>query len=324
MAPSPSRAIAWARTRAEIRMRVVDVGRPLSARHLPGGHNQESHGNAVAAPDVPFPGMRLASTADRVAFRSKVGRAIPPAWTDVYIADDLDSAKLLVRGKDGKGRAQSMYSAAHTEGQAEVKFARIKALTTHLDKLDHAVERDAADNDDAAALLLIRRLGMRPGSNRDTGSKVQAHGATNLLARHVVVDGDTVRFDFTGKKGVHIKLQVEDRLIAQAVSARLARRSGDQQLFDTTEERTRAYMRSTGMPDGFLLKDLRTVRANVVALREIAARRGPPRTKAEFQRWRREVAVAVSGELGNTPTLALSSYINPTVFGGWAKSEDWL
>src|SRR5690606_25386923 len=64
--------------------------------------------------------------------------------------------------------------------------------------------------------------------------------------------------------------------------------------------------------------------ANVIALREIEAHKEPPRTKREFQRARMEVARAVSAALGNTPTVALASYINPTVFGAWAKDPDWV
>jgi DNA topoisomerase-1 len=296
----------------------------------PGGEDggQWVKGPASAVGDAlksAFEGMHAATDRERADFRVKVGKAIPPAWTDVHIADDLDTARLLARGRDGKGRPQSIYSAAHTEAQAATKFARIRELDRHLDKLDHALERDAAGNDHAAALLLIRRRGMRPGSDRDTGAEKAAHGATNLRARHAAVDGDTVQLDFTGKKGVHIQLEFDDPLIAQAISNRLASRTGDQRLFDTDERRTREYLKSTGVPDEFLLKDLRTVRANVVALREIAARGNElPKSKMEFRKWRREVAEAVSAELGNTPALALSSYINPTVFTPWVQSEDWL
>lgn len=272
-----------------------------------------------------YEGMHAATDDERKDFRVRVGKAIPPAWTDVHIADDLGTARILARGRDSQGRGQSIYSAEHTEGQAAAKFARVRAINQHLDKLDHALRRDSETNDHAAALLLIRRLGMRPGSERDTGAKAKAHGATNLRARHVTVSGDQVDFDFIGKKGVHIQLSVADADIARAVSARLASRSGDMPLFDTDENRTRDYLHSTGVPPEFLLKDLRTVHANVVALREISARGGRvPESKMEFRKWRREVAEAVSAELGNTPTLALASYINPTVFAPWVKSEDWL
>lgn len=301
-------------------------------RHVRTPAGAEKYGEPIGSPIVAhevekviskFPGMHPATGGDRIAFKKKTGKTIPPGWTDLHIADDLDTAKLLARGRDSKGRGQSIYSAEHSEGQAAVKFTRIKELSKHTDKLDHALSQDAMDNDHAAALLLIRRLGMRPGSERDTGAEKHAHGATNLRARHVRVEGSTVHFDFTGKKGVHIQLKVEDKYIAEVIKARLRTRSGDERLFQTDESKVRTYMRSTGVPEGFLLKDLRTLHANYVALREITKRRGQPNSKREFQSWRREIAVLVSSELGNTPVLALSSYINPSVFTPWLKDESW-
>jgi DNA topoisomerase I len=272
-------------------------------------------------------GMHAASPGEREEVGKRLGKAIPPAWTDVHIADDLDNDKVLVKGKDAKGRWQTIYSAAHTEGQAEAKFKRNKELSEHLDKLDDALARDALDDDSAAALLLIRRLGMRPGSNSNTGADVQAHGATNLLARHArITPGGQLVLDFTGKKGVHIVLRTRDPEIVAAVRARLdAGRSGNDPLFRTNETRVRDYMRTTGgVPQEFLLKDLRTMHANVTALREVE-RRGnrTPSSQAEFRRWRREVAVVVSNELGNTPTLALNSYIDPVAFARWQVDPSW-
>lgn len=284
-----------------------------------------SRGRSRRVADSIFPGMYKATKADREMFKKKVGRPIPPAWTDVYIAEDLDNAKLLARGKDTKQRWQFIYSAAHTQAQAEAKFKRIKELSKHLDKLDKALERDAMDNDDAAALLLIRRLGMRPGSNADTRAEKKAHGATNLKARHVKLNKDgTVTLDFIGKKGVHIVLNVDDLFIREVLEKRLRTRRGEQQIFNTNESRVRDYMKSTGVPAGFLLKDLRTVRANVIAVEEINKRGDAvPKNKTEFRKWRREVAVAVSEQLGNTPALALSAYINPVVFSKWLVDESW-
>lgn len=288
-----------------------DPDQPRVPRGMPGG------GQWV---DVMHP-----ATLNEIAdFRTRFGRAIPPGWSDVHIADDLDTASLLVTGRDVKGRRQAIYSAEHTAGQAVEKFARVQALNGHLDKLDHALERDAGVSDDAAASLLIRRLGMRPGSARDTAAEKRAYGATTLLARHVTVDDGTARFDFTGKDGVHIQLETADPLIVKVLAGRLVSRSGDDRLFDTSQARTRDYMHSTGVPQEFLLKDLRTLLANVLALREIQARDGTPGSKREFQSWRRQVATAVSRALGNTPTLALSSYINPTVFGAWAEDPAWV
>jgi DNA topoisomerase-1 len=300
----------------------LPVGTPIRERMKPPAQVRPEAGPEVT-PVVSQ--MHPATEASRAHYRQVTGRAIPPAWTDVHIAADLHNAKLLVQGRDAKGRRQSLYSAAHTESQAAVKFARIMELDNHLDKLDHSLDRDAADNDHAAALLLIRRLGMRPGSESDTGAEKHAHGATNLRVGHAHVDGDRIRFNFTGKDGVQIHLDVEDAQIARVIEVRQKGRGPDDRLFNTSAAKVSQYMQEAGVPKGLMLKDLRTLHANVVALQEIEARGDAvPRTKTEFRRWRKEVATVVSTQLGNTPTMAIKSYLNPAVWSEWVGDPSWL
>lgn len=270
-------------------------------------------------------GMSAATPESKARFKEVTGRSIPPAWTDVQIADNLETADLQVLGRDAKGRRQAWYSKEHTKRQAEAKFKRIQELHPHLGKLDAALERDALTNDDAGALTLIRHMGMRPGSNANRGAKVQAHGATNLKAKHVTVNGDgSATLDFTGKDGVHIVLNTKDKRVVDVLSSRKIGKNDDDQLFNTNEDRVRKYMNGDGgVPKEFLLKDLRTTHANVVALREVKNIQ-PPASKPEFLKKRKEVATAVSTELGNDPSMALNSYINPTVFTPWVKDGSWV
>jgi HK97 family phage portal protein len=270
-------------------------------------------------------GMSPATEESRKRFKEHTGRSIPPAWTDVQIADNLETADLQVLGRDAKGRRQAWYSKEHTKRQAEKKFQRIKELQPHLGKLDAALDRDAMTNDDAGALTLIRRMGMRPGSNANRGAKVQAHGATNIKAKHVKLNDDgSATLDFTGKDGVHIVLQTKDKKVVDVLSSRKIGKSDEDQLFNTNEDRVRKYMNGEGgVPNQFLLKDLRTNHANVVALREIKNMPAPT-TKQEYVKARREIGTRVSTELGNDPTMALNSYINPTVFTPWVKDGSWV
>ncbi len=270
-------------------------------------------------------GMSVATPESKAKFKEVTGKSIPPAWTDVQIADNLESADLQVLGRDAKGRRQAWYSKEHTQRQAEKKFQRNKELQPHLEKLDAALDKDAMTNDDAGALTLIRRMGMRPGSNANRGAKVQAHGATNIKAKHVELNADgSATLDFTGKDGVHIILKTHDPKVVDVLSSRKIGKSGDEQLFNTNEDRVRKYMNGEGgVPSGFLLKDLRTNHANVVALKAVKET-PPPTTKAEFKTKRKEVAIKVSTELGNDPTMALNSYINPTVFTPWVKDGSWV
>jgi HK97 family phage portal protein len=320
---APGGAPADPRTKEQDRLRKQEEAKRSTrenTHHDPHSGQFASKGGTASK----FAGMKPATAEDKAAFKAKTGQSIPPAWTDVHVAENMDHASLLVKGYDGKGRQQSIYSAEHTKAQSEKKFARNVELAKHTDKLDAAIERDAMTNDEAGALMLIRKMGMRPGSNRDTGAKEQAHGATNLKKKHVIINEDgTTTLDFIGKKGVHIKLDVKDPQIHEVLKSRHRKKANDDdQLFDTNEDKVRDYMRSTGIPTEFLLKDLRTLHANTVALREIE-KMSKPKTKAEFLRQRKQIAEKVSAELGNTPTLALQSYINPAVFGAWAQ-EGWL
>lgn len=272
-------------------------------------------------------GMSAATPESKAHFKEVTGRSIPPAWTDVQIADNLETADLQVLGRDSKGRRQAWYSKEHTKRQAEAKFKRIEELHPHLSKLDAALERDAEHNDDAGALTLIRRMGMRPGSNANRGAKTQAHGATNIKGKHVTIDpdGKGASLDFTGKDGVHIQLHTKDPKVVSVLASRKKRNTDPEaQLFNTNEDRVRKYMNGEGgVPNQFLLKDLRTTHANTVALREIKDVPAPT-NKKEFVQARKEIATRVSQELGNDPSMALNSYINPTVFTPWVKDGSWL
>jgi DNA topoisomerase IB len=69
----------------------------------------------------------------------------------------------------------------------------------------------------------------------------------------------------------------------------------------------------------FTTKDFRTLLGTRTALREVASR-SKPTSMAADKKAVREVATKVSDKLGNTPTIALQSYINPIAFAGWRLS----
>jgi DNA topoisomerase-1 len=260
--------------------------------------------------------MHEATSSDHERLAS-VGIKLPPAWTNVQISDDPDAA-LVAIGVDSKGRSQYVYSAAHAEKQSAAKFARINTLRSYIADIDYHLSQDAKTSDDAAALMLIRRLGLRPGSDSNTGAEKKAYGATNLRVEHVSVDGDRVSLSFTGKKGVDLAFSVEDSELAEVLSPRLEGKQPGDKVFATNEKKTAAYMHF--LAPGFKLKDLRTYYGTLHAYALVEAM-PVPSSKAALAKARREVAARVSERLGNTPTVALASYIDPTVFAKWEGIE---
>ncbi|MGH8731864.1 MAG: phage portal protein, partial [Burkholderiales bacterium] len=317
-----------------------DEGRckPSGAGGAGGGAAKPSAGNGDE-PSKPKPGKPSKSKPSRAGFREIVRRddgsyahadgtplpapaaervrslRLPPAWSGVQISHDQKSPLQAV-GYDKKGREQRVYSAAHGAAAAAEKFARVKALVAELPKIDAALRSTVAGpegpaREAAATLLLMRKTGFRIGSERDTKTEHEALGATTLTANNVKVQGNTVTFDFIGKKGVQIQQTIEDAELAGMLSPRLSKPG---KIFDTNDTKVRDYLHSVG--GSFKPKDLRTTVASETALAEIAKIEAPVNDKA-FAKARAQVGKVVAAKLGNTPAVALASYIPPEVFGPW-------
>ncbi len=247
---------------------------------------------------------------------------IPQAWVDVFINEDPD-AELIVIGYDYQDRPQSLYSSAHTLKAAAAKQDRNIELLKYLPKLDAGISADWPTSDSAKALLLIRVTGMRPGSTSDTKARVQAYGATTLLAKHITINQNSVTIDFIGKGGKSIRLNITDPETIEMLTMAKGSKKGNTRIFpDVTEASVRSAMHRHA-PKDFMIKDLRTVRANELALRELKKIKTPPTTLKEFMKMRLEIAKVVSAQLGNTPAMALKSYINPTVFSTISTDPSW-
>ncbi len=266
----------------------------------------------------PAAGMKRATPADIARIR-KEGVVVAPAWSEVHVAKSK-SSRLQVTGIDEKGRVQSGYSKAHKEQTSKAKFAQVADVEKTLTKLDSALKRDvAAGKDEAVACLLIRKMGLRPGGTGDTGGAETAFGATTLQRRHVTVRGNTTTFEFTGKKGVKIKLVSRDPEIAKAMTAQLAKgkRGGDSPLFESSATKVNQYLKQNTSQD-FSLKDLRTALATRQAFALLRSAPAPT-TMKEARALRMSIGKEVAQLLGNTPNMALTSYINPTIFAGLVK-----
>lgn len=245
---------------------------------------------------------------------------VPPAWTDVKINSNPNAA-LLASGKDSKGRSVYTYSAEFRASQSAMKFARISELSKKAEAVFKQNEANRSSTDplvkeNADALSLIMKMGLRPGSTTDTKAKVQAYGATTLEGRHVISDGKSTRLLFTGKKGVHLDLPVEDKETAEMLRARALKAGPDGKLFpNTSDDLLRDYTHSLD-GGGFKTKDFRTYLGTSTAAKLVAI--APvPKNEQEYKKAVMTVAKLVSSKLGNTPIIALQSYIDPRVFAPW-------
>ncbi|WP_236900904.1 DNA topoisomerase IB [Cryobacterium arcticum] len=262
---------------------------------------------------------------------------IPPAWTDVWIAP-YPNGHIQATGVDAAGRRQYQYHPDWHTRQDRVKFARALELAQSLPSARGYVTRslrrtpssadESRDRALAAAFRILDQGALRIGSERyaeENGS----HGLSTLLRSHVRVTGDTVVFEFPAKSGQSWSSILVDADVAGYVrdQDRLLG-SVDPDYVDDPERVLLTWIdddtvRTVSASDvnqfikdrtggDFSAKDFRTLRGTVAAAVSLA------RTGAETAARARSRALttamnAAADVLGNTPTIARSSYVDPRV-----------
>ena len=294
-----------------------------------GGSDDSLGGNSVFMETKLQNGQRVlldGSQLPEYLVASKV--RIPPAWTQVAVSRDPSNG-LWVKGRDGirsekfpEGRPTAIYSPDFKKQSAHVKFARVLEMAQKWDSIsrendENMQSKDPKIKEAALVIKLIMITGIRPGSETDTGAVKKAYGATTLEGRHVVQDKKGVRLEFVGKKGKDLSIPIKDKEVVDMIVQKAKSVGSNGKLFNIDDDQLRDY---THILDGgkFKTKDFRTLLATRTAIEKIKSYGDQkPRSEKEYKKMVRLVAVEVSMRLGNTPAVALQSYINPVVFKGW-------
>ncbi|GAA1839022.1 DNA topoisomerase IB [Agromyces salentinus] len=257
--------------------------------------------------------------------------AIPPAWNDVWIAD-RPNAHILAVGVDAAGRRQYLYHPAWREARDALKFERMLELARVLPAARREVERDLKlpelprERVLAAAFRTLDAGAIRVGSEESLAG-YRSRGLTTLLVRNAALEGDAVRLRFRAKGGIRQDLRIPDTGLASFVD-RSAQRASTARLFAWLDGRR---ARSLGPSDvnehvrertggDFTAKDFRTLRGTVTAAERLAEL-GPAGTARSRRDALREAVEQASTVLGNTPTIAKGSYIDPRVFAAFEEGR---
>lgn len=255
----------------------------------------------------------------------KNGLKVPKYYRHVQLnlSPTDKNAHILFRGKDDKQRTVKTYVKGYREQQDVKKFSRVGGFNNDIRKIMQKIRSDAKGGknaETAKALLLIQKTGFRVGGSRDTKAEKQAYGATTLRREHLVgLTAKTAHLNFTGKKGVGQDHVVHSKTIAKVMSER-SDRTG--KLFDTTDTKANKYLKDVSGKD-YKVKDFRTYVANKEA-RKAFKKETPPENKKQLKERMTSVATHVSNVLGNTPGMALKSYIDHKVFDPWKSKVDTL
>jgi DNA topoisomerase-1 len=249
--------------------------------------------------------------------------AIPPAWTDVWISP-YPNGHIQATGIDSAGRRQYIYHPTWREQKDRIKFDRALKLAESLPTARRFVTMDLRDPEPskqralATAFRMLDTGSLRVGSERYAEAN-GSHGLTTLLCSHAKVSGNTVRLNFPAKSGQEWESEITDPDLASVVRS-LKRRGANARLLayrDGKRWRTidaadvNAYVRErTG--GEFTAKDFRTLHGTIAAAISLA-RHGPEKTKSGRTRALAQAMRDAADVLGNTPTIAKTSYVDPRV-----------
>jgi DNA topoisomerase IB len=230
-------------------------------------------------------------------------------------------------GTDAAGRKQYRYHDRWRERRDAEKFDEMLHFARALPRLRARVIKDlrrgglGRERVLACAIRLLDRGFFRIGSE-DYAEQNESFGLATIQRRHVRFEGDAMIFDFPAKSGQRRVQKLIDPEIHDLIAALKRRRSGPPDLLafkagnrwvDVKSIDINTYVKEA-TDEAFSAKDFRTWNATVLAAVALAVSGPVAGTKTGRKRAINRAVQEVAHYLGNTPTVARASYIDPRIF----------
>src|SRR6267143_488877 len=254
---------------------------------------------------------------------------IPPAWRDVHISTDPRAA-IQVWGFDARGRKQYKYHPRAVEKGELRKYYRVRQMARDLPALRTRIQRDFRRRDltkekvCAGIVRLIAHGFFRVGSEKYQKEN-NTFGITTMRKSHVTVDGDTVEFEYKGKRSITQRNVVVAKDLARFVSAlmktpgaRLFRYQEDGKWQDVDSRDVNEYIEHVAQFP-YTAKDFRTWGGTLRAA-TVLAELGKGKSANERKKNVATAVRLVASELGNTPTICRKSYVHPVIVMRYLRS----
>ena len=259
--------------------------------------------------------------------------AIPPAWVDVWICP-WANGHIQAFGTDAAGRRQYRYHDAWSLRRGREKFAASKRSAEPCRRCE------LWSNGIWQGTAYLASGCSPPSSDFSTwaGSASEAKSmrrrttpsASRALRKHHVriADGGRMYFHYAAKGSIDRTVEIADDAAADVAAALHGRRSGGDHLFayknghrwhDIDAHDVNDYIKEA-IGEDFSAKDFRTWSATVLAATALM-----PVETGNTNPGRRSVVKAavatVAHQLGNTPAVCRSSYIDPRVIDRFECGE---
>jgi len=257
--------------------------------------------------------------------------AIPPAWKDVQISEDKH-AKVLATGRDDAGRKQYIYNPAWEKKREKKKYNHLVSFAERLSKIRHITSKHLEDEKLskhkvlACMVCLIDTAYFRPG-NRYYAKQNESYGLTTLRSKHLTIAKGKLIFKYQGKSGKKQVREVESARLAEIV--RELDESPGYEIFHFKDENGHTHKLTSTELNGYIqnvmgknfsAKDFRTWAGTMlaaVALDEIGLDEEEKVNKQNVTKAIKQVAK----QLGNTPAITKSSYVDPRVINHYLNGR---
>ncbi|HEX8488005.1 MAG TPA: DNA topoisomerase IB [Propionibacteriaceae bacterium] len=250
---------------------------------------------------------------------------IPPAWEEVWICP-VPNGHIQAVGTDDAGRRQYLYHEEWRRKRDKSKHDRVLTVAARLPrarvKVKQHLQLDGMPYERALATAFrLLDLGFFRIGGEAYAEANNTFGLATIQKQHVTLERNDVVFDFIAKSGKERYVALADDLVRAAVHDLLSRDDGSEELLayrehdewhDVTSTDINVYIKEI-VGGEVSAKDFRTWHGTVIA--EVALARLNEAAKSAAAR-KRAVSAAmkeVAGYLGNTPTVARSSYVDPRV-----------
>ncbi|MDT7572184.1 MAG: hypothetical protein QOE05_2358 [Actinomycetota bacterium] len=250
---------------------------------------------------------------------------IPPAWNDVWICPTA-SGHIQATGVDARGRRQYRYHDVWRLQRDLAKHDRILDFAARLPAARERIKADLAGDEltrDRVLACAVRLLDL--GFFRIGGEQYaeenQTYGLATMRKEHVRVSKGILTFDYTAKSGKHLHKSLAEPEVGAVIAALKRRRGGGEEVLayrgpsgewvDVKSADINAYLRSVTEGEDSA-KDFRTWSATVLAAIGLAVSTNAV-TESARKRAVTRVVKEVSEQLGNTPAVCRSSYIDPRI-----------
>jgi DNA topoisomerase I len=259
---------------------------------------------------------------------------IPPAWKDVWICP-YENGHIQAMGTDDAGRRQYLYHPQWRARRDRAKHEHVLSVARRLPTARRKVEADLArpGMDRTKALALAFRLlddaYFRAGGEA-YAEQNGSFGLATVRRDHVEIDGDDVQFCYPAKSGQVRTSTVHDPAVIDIVRELRDRDDDGDELLawrddagawhDVTTADIQAYVKARLGPEA-RPKDFRTWHATVLAAAGLAEAGPPPRSERARRKAVAAVVREVAEEMGNTPAVCRSSYIDPRLIDLWERGR---